>query len=454
MRAHRDRHGQRVSSPKRLAQRGRALFWLLGSVAALTLLLVGLGGLVLGAAPTVAERLPLGPADMARAFELLRAHSPRTQAPGILRTVSLTERDLDLLFREGLRSWPGARCSVALGAGEGRVACSLPLELSLPFWRTRWSNVSASWHDVQGTPDQFGGTPLPQVQGLRWGGLPLPPSWALRGARWLLERHPQGAQVVWATHMLRGVTTRPGLLDVRYAWNPRAPMRLANSLMPPAEQERLRAYAAWITQQAAPLQPEQAQALAPFLAGLFSLAARNTQPAGDPAAAAMENRAALLALTFFANRRDLGAVIALAQGPSWPRAHWLTVTLDGREDFALHFLISALIAAEGSTQLSKAVGVYKEVADSKGGSGFSFNDIAADRAGARMGEMAVHQPLLLQERLMRPLAENQLMPRWQDLPEYLSEAEFKRRFGGVGAAPYQEMLVEIDRRVAGLEVWR
>jgi hypothetical protein len=444
-------------SLQRGVRRGGALLWLLGAIGGLGLLILILGGLALGRSPTVSERAPLGPIDIARAFELLRAHSPRTQAPGILRTVSLAERELDLLTREGLRSWPGARCSVALGAGEGRVACSLPLPLSLPFLPflpTLWSNVSASWTDVLGAVDQNGGTPLPELRSLRWGALPLPPSWGLAGAKLLLERHPQGAQVVWATHMLRGITTRPGKIEARYAWNPRAPMRLANSLMPPAEQERLRSYAAWIAQQAATQQPDQALPLPALLTGLFTLAARKTQPAGDAAAAAAENRAAIMALSFFATRRDLGSVVSAAQSPNWPRPQWLTVTLEGREDFALHFLISALIAAEGSGQLSKMVGVYKEVADAKGGSGFSFNDIAADRAGTRMGEMAVHQALVLQQRLARPLVDAQLMPRWHDLPEYLSETDFKRRFGRVGAAPYQEMLGEIDRRVAGLEVWR
>ena len=32
-----------------------------------------------------------------------------------------------------------------------------------------------------------------------------------------------------------------------------------------------------------------------------------------------------------------------------------------------------------------AIGVYKEVRDSRGGSGFSFNDMAANRAGTRFG---------------------------------------------------------------------
>ena len=50
-----------------------------------------------------------------------------------------------------------------------------------------------------------------------------------------------------------------------------------------------------------------------------------------------------------------------------------------------HLLISAARAAEGGGPLSDAIGVYKEVSDSRGGSGFSFNDLAADRAGTRLG---------------------------------------------------------------------
>ena len=40
-------------------------------------------------------------------------------------------------------------------------------------------------------------------------------------------------------------------------------------------------------------------------------------------------------------------------------------------------------------RLSDVIGLYKEIEDSRGGSGFSFNDIAADRAGTRFGEKAV-----------------------------------------------------------------
>ena len=46
------------------------------------------------------------------------------------------------------------------------------------------------------------------------------------------------------------------------------------------------------------------------------------------------------------------------------------------------------------------------------------------------------------------------MPEVADLPEYMPEAEFKRRFGGVGAPPYQRMMQDIERRVAACPLYR
>jgi hypothetical protein len=116
--------------------------------------------------------------------------------------------------------------------------------------------------------------------------------------------------------------------------------------------------------------------------------------------------------------------------------------------------VSALLAAEGTTPLSRAVGIYKEIADSRGGSGFSFNDIAADRAGTRFGERAVRDPAALQALVARGVSDADLMPRFDDLPEFMAEPEFLRRFGGVGAPAYNQMIAEIDRRVDGLKFTR
>ena len=111
-------------------------------------------------------------------------------------------------------------------------------------------------------------------------------------------------------------------------------------------------------------------------------------------------------------------------------------------------------AAEGTGPLSRAIGVYKEVDDARGGSGFSFNDMAANLAGTRFGEMAMRAPVELQALVAAGVTDDDLMPAWDDLPQFMPEAEFLHRYGGVGAPPYQAMMAEIDRRVGALRLFR
>jgi hypothetical protein len=47
-----------------------------------------------------------------------------------------------------------------------------------------------------------------------------------------------------------------------------------------------------------------------------------------------------------------------------------------------------------------------------------------------------------------------LLPRVDDLPEFMAEPEFVRRFGGVGAPAYNALLADIDRRIAALALLR
>ena len=93
------------------------------------------------------------------------------------------------------------------------------------------------------------------------------------------------------------------------------------------------------------------------------------------------------------------------------------------------------------------MGVYKELLDAQGGSGFSFNDIAADRAGTRLGLRLVRQARATQQRLAEPVTEDELMPSVTDLPEHLTQAEFKRRFGGMGTPAYLAMMASIEARL-------
>jgi hypothetical protein len=101
--------------------------------------------------------------------------------------------------------------------------------------------------------------------------------------------------------------------------------------------------------------------------------------------AVAENRAAIFLLTLYVNGQSLETILPDAK--SWPQPEMRRALLNRRDDFPKHFIISAALAARAGGPLADAVGVYKEIEDSRGGSGFSFNDIAADRAGTRFGRI-------------------------------------------------------------------
>lgn len=437
-----------MSRPLRVALLLAALALLLPLLAALALL-----STALQREPSVVGAVDLAPDDVARAVSLLRTHDPRRAVPGLVSTALVQERELEVLISHGARRWlPGTSGRVAFVRGSAQVQLSthlgaLPMlgdgvaALAGPFGR--WVNLEIELQETGG---------MPAIASASIGGLPLP-AWALEAlAQRALERSGFAPEWQLAMEVVRRVRFEAGHALVVYAWQPDSARRVMASLLTPDELARLKPYQdrlAAITAGTGGWQLPMVQVLVP----LFELAAQRSAAGGDAAA---ENRAALVVLTLFANGRHVGSVAPAAR--AWPRPRPLRLTLGGRIDFPQHFLVSAALVTEGSSPLSRAIGLYKEVADSRGGSGFSFNDMAANRAGTRFGELALQQPQELQRRVTGagrgPLRDEDLLPAVADLPEFMPEAEFRRRFGGVGAPAYEALLADIDRRIAGLALLR
>jgi hypothetical protein len=410
------------------------LEWSIGSLLALALAaLLALAAAVDGA-PQVAPRDDVLPADVDRAVALAKANDPRQATPGQLQRVRLSERDVDLLLYQAAHRFLDARTRVHLQAGRLLVQASLAAPLG------RWLNLELGLRQ---------GAALPEVDHLRIGRLPLPAALAAPLLRAIVARHGVREQAQAALQMVEHVTLAPGRMVVTYRFNPGSARGLRRALVTPADEERLHAYDARLAQVTHALTGEQVS-LARLLPPLLALAAERTAAGGD---AVEENRAALRVLTLFANQRPLALIVPAAT--SWPQPRPLVVTLRQRSDTPLHFLISALVAAEADTPLANAVGLWKELSDARqGGSGFSFNDLAADRAGTRLGELAVREPGQLHSRLAASTREDDFMPDAHDLPESLPEAELVARYGGVGGAAYQRTLAEIEARVAALPLFR
>jgi hypothetical protein len=181
--------------------------------------------------------------------------------------------------------------------------------------------------------------------------------------------------------------------------------------------------------------------------------ARRDSAGGD---AVLQNRAAILALGIalghekIARLAGLGVDADLVRRASAARGN---ASLRGREDWAGHYLASAALAVLENPFFSDSVGLAKEALDAiSRGSGFSFADLAADKAGILFAEAATRNEAsarAMQARLQKGFDVEAFFPPVSDLPEGLSPEQFRSQYGAVGGPGYRRMLQEIDRRLSG-----
>jgi hypothetical protein len=392
--------------------------------------------LALAGAPAVAERSEVAFGEVAHALAVARSHDPRRAVPGQAARVSLTERDLELLLNHAAHRLLPMRVQLSLEPQQALLVASLPVR-----WGgvSGWANLHTEWRQTAG---------LPELASWRVGRLPLPRSLAGPLLRLAASRLPATIDLDMAAAVVRQLEFGHDELSLSYVWQHDTSQRLLAALTPPDEQQRLRAYAEVLARVAAEPASQGLVALPQLIGPLFDLA-RQRSLTHD---AARENRAAILTLALYVTGRDIAEMVPAAR--NWPQPRRLQVLLNGRDDFPQHFLVSAMLAIEGTRPFTNAVGLYKEVADAHGGSGFSFNDLAANRAGLRFGQFALEQPGRLQQLLARGIDERSLMPDVADLPEFLTAAEFTRRFQRIGSPGYNRLLDDIERRVEKLALYR
>lgn len=99
--------------------------------------------------------------------------------------------------------------------------------------------------------------------------------------------------------------------------------------------------------------------------------------------------------------------------------------------------------------------MFKELSDSlKGGSGFSFVDLAADRSGERFARAATNPQLarFLQTRLAA-VTNDQLLPgEALDRPEGLDAGLFERTYSSIDSPEYAAAVAAIDQLLDNIGV--
>jgi uncharacterized protein YfiM (DUF2279 family) len=131
------------------------------------------------------------------------------------------------------------------------------------------------------------------------------------------------------------------------------------------------------------------------------------------------------------------------------------VQLDKRFDLRKHFVISAGLEAAAAMGSSVAVGELKELYDSRPrGSGFSFDDLAANRAGIAFARLVMSLDASGRAALAERLTgESAVMPAVDDLDRGLTDRQFTELYGDIDSPAYAAAIAEIDRRIAALAVF-
>ena len=164
---------------------------------------------------------------------------------------------------------------------------------------------------------------------------------------------------------------------------------------------------------------------------------------------------AIITINNYVNRKETKRFLSLPLASLTTEKRYPTF-LFKRIDLAQHFIGSAAITASMNDQVAKAVGEEKELSDARSGSGFSFVDLAADKAGTRFGEMATSSPesaRKLQQKLSEIKDYTDFMPDPSDLPEHMDDTEFKQRFENVDSVTYQTLSKQIDERIIATPIY-
>jgi hypothetical protein len=196
--------------------------------------------------------------------------------------------------------------------------------------------------------------------------------------------------------------------------------------------------------------------LSQYLQPMFALAKQRS--AGGNAIE--ENKAAIFALAMFFGDIRLERFIGKVRDGEYTSAPRKTsgVRLQGRHDWVQHYLLSAGLTLAGGQGIADFIGEAKEVDDATNkASGFSFTDLAADRAGVRFANIAtgsVDGARRIQSLLSRPIAEPDIFPEIRDLPEGLTAAQFKARYDERDSAAFKRVIADIDRRISDIPIYR
>ena len=389
--------------------------------------------------PTVAIGWTLTHDDIVRAKKILYEGS-KTK-PDEIGTIELTQPDINLAANYLFNRYRKSAVKIELKDNIIRFVVTMTLPKN---YLGQYLNISFRFGNE-------GNNELPSLKKFKAGELLLPAKFSAFVIDNIIRHTSLNEYFILATRPIRSIIIDQEKVTISYHSSLENLIQAQNVLADGGKNKDLDIYQQKLTDVIAQHDSTWRLSLADLLKPLFTLAYQrsNLENAID------ENKMAIITINNYVNRKETKKFLSLPLATLSTDKRYPTF-LYKRIDLAQHFIGSAAITASMNNQISKTVGEEKELSDAQGGSGFSFVDLAADKAGTRFGEMATSSPesaRKLQKKISDIKDYTDFMPDPSDLPEHMDDTEFKRRFESVDSAIYQELSKQIDERIIATPIY-
>lgn len=373
--------------------------------------------------------------------------------------LNITQSEMDGLSALGHRAIPKLISNIVLIKDQGFFRFSLELPIPKPI---RFLNI-----DLTLNASKVG----LKLDTAYIGSIPIPGSWLISIAELLSNTYIENEFGTSLLKMISNIDISPSSLQV----NIRIPENIDNqkksakeSLFALRDQlalfgdvDDIRFYHQSLLNFIESNQNKSKKLLTTYITHLFSAANKRSTISG--AQAMVENKAALTALVLYFGDNKLELFVGNVSQYSSKQVLQRQilqrrVTLRNRIDIQNHFIYSIALQLFGSSNASNAIGELKEFLDSnQGGSGFSFADLMADRAGTRLAMISTQSnesALLVQALLAQNISESAIIPILEKLPEGITQQEFKKFYQGIHSKNYIAMLNHIDNQLLQIPLYQ
>jgi hypothetical protein len=361
-------------------------------------------------------------ADVSRAKKILREGS-KTRLDEI-GTIELSQADLNLSGNYLLNRFSKGRALISLKENKIKfiVTATLP------------ENFLGKYLNITFRLGNENDSQLPTLTKVKAGKLLLPSKVAAFVIETVIKHTPLNEYLLLATDPIKAVAIDDEKITITYHPS-KSTLKTARELLTHNTTAQATVYQNKIVEIIRQHDPDWRLSLADLLQPLFTLAYQRS----SLETAVEENRIVINAINDYVNNSK-----STQFSPYYP------AFLYKRIDLAQHFIGAAAITASVNSQMAEALGEEKELQDAQSGSGFSFVDLTADKAGTRFGALAIanaHSARKLQQAMSTIKDYTDFMPDPRTLPEHMDEATFTKRYGSVNSEAYIKASKEIDKLI-------